>query len=155
MLAGCSTAPKAFVPMPSSRRTAPPPLAAAPAPTQTKTVTLAWDPSPSPGVVRYRLYQGGKSNTYTNSVLTTINTILTVSNLLPKATYYFAAKSEDASANESPFSNEVNYTVPGKRMKLVTQETPVLGSTAWTNVATNYDETTNNSGFYRVVVTED
>jgi hypothetical protein len=31
-------------------------------------VTLAWDPPVSPGITNYRVYSGGKSATYTNSV---------------------------------------------------------------------------------------
>jgi fibronectin type 3 domain-containing protein len=69
-------------------------------------VTLAWDASPDPSVTGYRVYYGGASGTYTNSLQVGNVTTTTVSNLLLGATYYFAATAYDSAGTESDFSNE-------------------------------------------------
>lgn len=75
-------------------------------------LTLAWDPSTEPSVSGYRLYQGGQSQVYTNIIDIGQQTTLTISNLAPSATYYFAVTAYDDSGLESAFSGEINYTVP-------------------------------------------
>src|SRR6516165_5355750 len=54
-------------------------------------LTLAWDPSTDPTVVGYDVYYGGASGVYTNMIDVGTNTTVTISNLVPGATYYFAA----------------------------------------------------------------
>jgi fibronectin type III domain protein len=78
----------------------------------TATVTLAWDGSSDPTVVGYRLYYGGKSESYTNVLTISHATTATISNLVQGANYYFAVTAYDASGLESDFSGEVPYTVP-------------------------------------------
>lgn len=124
-------------------------MLAAAAPVQTKSIGLAWDPVEE--VSGYRLYQGGTSGSYTNSTSTT-NTIVIATNLLPKATYYFAAKSYLGTLESTNYSNEVSYKVPATRVKLVTQSTQNLSSAQWTNIVTNYDDTDALSFFYRLTI---
>ncbi len=75
-------------------------------------VTLAWDASPDSTVAGYRLYYGGKSESYTNASTLGNVTTVTISNLIEGVTYYFAVTAYDASGLESDFSGEVPYTVP-------------------------------------------
>ena len=79
----------------------------------TATVTLAWDPSPSPTVAGYNVYYGTASLAYTYEQSAGAATSATVPGLLPGTTYYFAVTALDAAGDESIFSNEVSYTVPG------------------------------------------
>ncbi len=76
-------------------------------------VALAWDGSPSPEVTGYRVYYGGASGNYTNSVVVGNVTTNTVPALTSGATYFFAVIAFDANGLESTFSNEIAYTVPG------------------------------------------
>jgi regulation of enolase protein 1 (concanavalin A-like superfamily) len=74
-------------------------------------VTLAWDPSP--GVVAgYRLYRGGVSQVYTNSVTVGNVTSNTAAGLVPGVTNYFAVTAYDTNGLESDFSNEITYAAP-------------------------------------------
>jgi hypothetical protein len=74
--------------------------------------TLAWQPSSDPQVAGFNIYYGGASKVYPNKVSVGQATNLTVSNLVPGATYYFAATTYNAAGSESAFSSEVSYTVP-------------------------------------------
>lgn len=75
-------------------------------------VSLAWNKSPSPSVTSYRLYYGGVSGNYTNSVLVGNVTSNTVAGLTGGVTYFFATTAYDAAGMESTFSNEISFT-PG------------------------------------------
>ncbi len=76
-------------------------------------VGLAWDPSPDPTVAGYRLHVGTTSGVYTQTFEAGINTSMTVPNLVPGTTYFFAATAYNSAQVESAVSNEVSYTVPG------------------------------------------
>lgn len=78
-------------------------------PTTTYNLTLAWYPSPSPQVVSCKLYHGTASGEYSEVVEVGNVTSVTVSNLLPGVTYYFAITAVDATGQESDFSNEASY----------------------------------------------
>jgi hypothetical protein len=78
----------------------------------TASVTLAWQPSTDASVVGYNVYYGGASETYTNKISAGSAMSAVVSNLVPGATYYFAATAYDSTGLESPFSNEASYAVP-------------------------------------------
>ena len=78
----------------------------------TQSVTLAWNPSTDPTVAGYNLYYGGASGNYTNTLSAGNATNLTVSGLVEGTTYYFAATTYSSSGVQSPFSNEVSYSVP-------------------------------------------
>ena len=77
----------------------------------TGSVTLAWNRSTDPIVAGYKIYYGGASGAYTNTVNTGSATNATVSGLVQGTTYYFAATTYSASGMESPFSSEVSYLV--------------------------------------------
>jgi hypothetical protein len=77
------------------------------------TVTLAWDASASTNsIANYKIYYGGASATYTNSVSAGTNLTATVSNLVAGATYYFAATATDTNGLESDYSTEVSTVIP-------------------------------------------
>lgn len=75
-------------------------------------VTLAWDDNSDASVRGYRIYIGVTSNNYTNFIVAGNVLTLTVTNLQPNTTYYFAATAYNAIGVESPRSNEVTYTTP-------------------------------------------
>jgi Bacterial Ig domain/Fibronectin type III domain len=75
-------------------------------------VQLAWNTSPSPEAIGYQLYYGTASGQYSVSVDTSTATSAVLSGLQVGQTYYFAALAYDAVGDQSPFSNEVKYTVP-------------------------------------------
>jgi len=158
LLPGCSApSPKPdFKPMPPPGRT---PLAAAPVPVsvaQTKSVTLAWD-AVNYSTAGYAIHYGGKTGTYTNTVTagSATATTVVVPGLIPKATYFFAVTAKDSEGRVSDYSNEVQYQVPGKRVKLVTEQSGDLIGGQWSGIATNYDEPTARSSFYRINISAD
>ncbi len=76
-------------------------------------VSLHWNPSSDPSVVGYNIYYGKTSGDYTSMVTIGNVSVITISNLTCGVTYYFAATAFDASENESGFSNEATFIVPG------------------------------------------
>jgi hypothetical protein len=74
-------------------------------------LTLAWDPISDPGVAGYRVYYGSGSRVYTNSVAVG-TTSVTISNLAPGTTYYFAVTTVNTNTLESDYSAEASYTPP-------------------------------------------
>ncbi len=95
-------------------------------PTFAASVTLAWNPSTDPLVAGYNVYYGGASGTYTNEISAGNATNITVSGLVPAATYYFAATTYNAASLESSFSTEVAYQVPV--VVVVTNHPPTLNA---------------------------
>jgi len=87
-------------------------FAASPAPPATDTITLAWDASTDPAVAGYYLYEGVASRTYTNKINAGAATSVTVSNLIPGVTYYFAVTDYSTNGMESAYSAELSYTAP-------------------------------------------
>jgi len=75
-------------------------------------LSLAWDPSTDPSVVGYRLYLGCASQMYTNVTDVAGLATITISNLIPSTTYYFAVTAYYETGLESEFSGEISYTVP-------------------------------------------
>ena len=85
-----------------------------PQPCPAAQITLAWDPSPEPAVTGYRVYYGPSSYYYTAVVDVGNQTVLTISGLLPGVTYFFSATAySESTGDESYFSGEIAYTVPG------------------------------------------
>ena len=76
-------------------------------------IKLAWDPSPEPLVTGYRLYYGRSSGVYTVVVDAGNRTDYTVTGLDAGLTYYFTATAYTGTGDESTFSNETSYTLPG------------------------------------------
>ena len=60
----------------------------------------------------YNIYYGGASGNYTNMLSAGNATNITVSGLVEGAIYNFAATTYNKSGIQSPFSNEVSYSVP-------------------------------------------
>ncbi|MCU0554415.1 MAG: hypothetical protein MUF17_06580 [Syntrophales bacterium] len=61
----------------------------------------------------YRLYLGTSPGYYTSSVDVAAATRATVSSLIEGVTYYMAVTAYDTSGNQSGYSDEIVYTVPG------------------------------------------
>ncbi|HTX22246.1 MAG TPA: fibronectin type III domain-containing protein [Candidatus Aquilonibacter sp.] len=76
-------------------------------------VSLAWNPSSDTNVVGYNVYYGTTSGDYTGKVQAGNVSAITISNLTCGTTYYFAATAFDSAGNESGFSNEAQFIVPG------------------------------------------
>ena len=81
-------------------------------PPSTYSVNLAWDQSPSLGVAGYRIYYGGATGNYSNSVVAGNVTSNSISGLTGGGTYFFTVVAYDASGVESVPSNEIIF-VPG------------------------------------------
>lgn len=77
-------------------------------------VTLSWNPSVSPKIAGYNIYYGPAIGIYTNKIFAagSASTRVSVTGLVPGATYYFGAKAVDLGGNLSPISNVASYTVP-------------------------------------------
>ena len=76
-------------------------------------VDLAWDASTNSGVAGYNVYYGNASRSYANQVPAGTNLSAVVSSLAAGNTYYFAVTAVDPLGNESDFSNEISYSIPG------------------------------------------
>ena len=75
-------------------------------------VTLAWDP-PTGEYEGFILSYGSSNGSYSHNQDIGSKTTHTVTNLDAGQTYFFAVKSYwDAHKEESPYSNQVNATVP-------------------------------------------
>jgi hypothetical protein len=72
-------------------------------------VTLTWSPSGDPNTAGYKVYFGGASGNYTNSITVGNVTGFVVAGLADGATYYFAATAYDDTGDESDFSNETSF----------------------------------------------
>lgn len=90
-------------------------------------VSLAWDPSPDASVAGYYVYYGMASGTYTKRADSGSVTSVTISNLIPGLTYYFAVTAYTADLIESDFSNELSFIVPGV-LRFGITNAPLLGS---------------------------
>jgi len=76
-------------------------------------VILNWNASASSAVIGYNVYYGTNSGNYPYKINAGNVMSATVSNLIPGLTYYFAATAYDAYGDESGYSPEVSYIVPG------------------------------------------
>jgi hypothetical protein len=74
----------------------------------TVSVPLSWNPSADPNVAGYKIYYGGASGVYTNSVDVGNVTNAIITGLTANTTYYFAATSYDAFGDESGYSDETS-----------------------------------------------
>lgn len=76
-------------------------------------VDLQWNGNPDPSVSGYNVYYGGASRSYTNIVSVGDTTNAIIGGLTEGQTYYFAVTAYDAFGDESDFSDETVYVVPG------------------------------------------
>jgi hypothetical protein len=81
--------------------------------TKAATVSLSWNPSSGTNTTGYNIYYGTASGNYTNRVTVGNVSAITISNLTAGTTYYFAATAFDAGGDESIYSNEAMFIVPG------------------------------------------
>lgn len=77
-----------------------------------QSVQLEWDANTESDLAGYKVYFGQASTNYSAPVDVGNTTTASVSNLSEGATYYFAVTAYSTSGLESPFSQEVVYTVP-------------------------------------------
>jgi len=82
-------------------------------PAAAQNIILEWDASNSPDVTGYNLYYGTNSGSYPVKIDAGDSTSVTISNLLAGVTYYFVATAYDANGDESAYSNEVTFILPG------------------------------------------
>ena len=76
-------------------------------------VSLSWHASDSIRVTGYNIYFGTSSSNYTCKIKVGNVTTTTISNLNCGTTYFFSATALDSRGNESGFSNETRFLVPG------------------------------------------
>jgi Fibronectin type III domain len=81
--------------------------------TQAASVSLQWNPGSAINVTGYNIYYGTSSGDYKNEVTVGNVSGATISNLTCGAAYYFAATAVDSAGDESGFSNEATFTIPG------------------------------------------
>lgn len=77
-------------------------------------VTLAWDPNTEPDLAGYKVYHGTQSRSYGDPIDVQNVTQVTLTDLTPGQTYYFAATAYDneVPVKESAYSEELVYTLP-------------------------------------------
>jgi hypothetical protein len=86
--------------------------------------TLGWNPNPqSEDVVGYTIYRGYSSGAYNYSVYVGNQTEYTMSGLTAGQTYYCAVTATDVDDDESAYSEEVWFTIPGDDPPPMTVET--------------------------------
>jgi len=71
-----------------------------------------WKPSPSANVAGYYMLVGNESRSYTGKVDVLNYHTCTISNLVRGVRYYFTVVAYSSFGDESPQSNEVDYTPP-------------------------------------------
>jgi hypothetical protein len=76
-------------------------------------VSLQWNPNTDPSVIGYNLYYGGASRSYTNMIPVGNTTNAVVGGLTEGKTYFFAVTAYDAYGDESDYSDETVYIIPG------------------------------------------
>ena len=94
-----------------------------------RSVTFAWNRNAETNVANYRIYYGGASRAYTNTVNSGNATSVTIGNLSEGVTYYFAATAIDTVGRESDFSGEISYLVPmatGVQVRLAPSRRAIL-----------------------------
>ena len=103
-----------------------------------QSVTLAWNPSPSPSVVGYRIYCSTDGTNYNNQWDAGANTSWSVTGLQEGTTNYFEVSAYDATNNQSPPSNPVEFVVP-----VASDTATVQGNSTTNTVAAPGNSTTN------------
>jgi len=84
-------------------------------------VSLDWNPNPDSSIAGYNVYYGNASRSYTSVTNVGSSTNTMVGGLLEGQTYYFAVTAYTYDGEESDYSDEFVYLVPG--MLTLTQAT--------------------------------
>lgn len=79
-------------------------------PDQANALTITWNPSPSPEVVGYVVYWGLSDDSCTNRIVLRNVTNVTLVGFRRRATYHLAVAAYDATGEESPWSNQIQYS---------------------------------------------
>ncbi len=80
--------------------------------TSAASVELDWAASTSPDVAGYDVYFGTSSGNFPNKIDVGTSTTVTIPNLTPGVTYYFAATAYDPTGSESVYSGQISYVAP-------------------------------------------
>jgi len=80
-----------------------------------QSVSLAWDATTDLNVAGYNVYYGTNSGQYVYSSTVDHTTNTTVTGLQDGVTYFFVVTAFNTAGLESPWSNEVIYSVPQSR----------------------------------------
>jgi hypothetical protein len=121
-------------------------------------VTLAWNTNSDSVTRGYNVHYGTASQTYTSVASAGSVPAVTITNLTPGTTYYFAVGAYGSAGIEGPLSSEISYAVPVSRPVLpaIALTSPAGGATyvAPANVSLAAGVTTNghtisNVQFYR------
>jgi hypothetical protein len=108
---------------------------------QAATVNLAWNRNLEPNVTGYRLYYGTNPGSYTQQINVGNSISASVSGLTVGTNYFFATTAYDSLGIESPYSNEVSYTVPSQ----TPTPTPTPGGTPPVSIAGSISYCSNTS----------
>jgi hypothetical protein len=127
---------------------------------QANSLTIVWSPSPSPEVIGYALYWGLSPDSCTNRIALRNVTNATLVGFQRRPTYHFAVAGYDASGEESPWSNRIQYSRtpqlmpgPAKTSTNLLQLQPV--NLTATNAVLRLSFTGQAGGNYRLQTTED
>jgi hypothetical protein len=82
-------------------------------------VTIGWNNNTDPDLAGYKVYCGTAPGEYDYILNVGLNNQVYVNGLEEDTTYYFAITAYDESGNESPFSREVQTTIPHERFPLL------------------------------------
>jgi hypothetical protein len=100
-------------------------------------VTLAWSPSPGTNIAGYKVFCGGASRAYTNTINVGNVTNATISGLISGTVYYFAATAYDSSALESDYSTEAVFTNVTATPPIIVLSSPANGASYAAPAAVN------------------
>jgi hypothetical protein len=81
--------------------------------TDASNLILSWSASANASVTGYDIYYGTNSGNYPYLLNAGNTNLVTIANLSPGVTYYFAATAYDAEGDQSTLSSEISYLVPG------------------------------------------
>jgi hypothetical protein len=86
-------------------------------------ISLEWIPNTDPSIAGYNVYYGGASRSYTNMINVGDVTSATAGGLVEGQTYYFAVTAYTFDGEESDYSDEFVFLVPGL-LTMTTGATP-------------------------------